>query len=222
MACTLRRDSEPPPLPRVICPRSALHLELRGPRCPGAPGACLPPVPRVLRCAGAPACPLPFGFWVLAVAIGCHPGGKWNPGRGGWWAADGAWSACGRVERAAPPPLCLLAAKAGPGAETETGLDNKSAVAFEKHRIRLRMAAGAWRDYHGSIHARLPFVHSCTAAAAVHEDLRRADARHERAARNLDQSFAFGAPGVGAGGHRHARRGRPSAREFLLSRAAVA
>jgi hypothetical protein len=38
----------------------------------------------------------------------------------------------------------LLAAKAGLGAETETGLDNKSAVAFEKHRIRLRMAAGAW------------------------------------------------------------------------------
>jgi hypothetical protein len=27
-------------------------------------------------------------------------------------------------------------------------LDNKSAAAFEKHRIRLRMAAGAWRDYH--------------------------------------------------------------------------
>jgi hypothetical protein len=34
-----------------------------------------------------------------------------------------------------------LAAKAGPGAQTETGLGNKSAVAFEKHRIRLRMAA---------------------------------------------------------------------------------
>jgi len=115
----------------------------------------------------------------------------------------------------------LLAAKAGPGAETETGLDNKSAVAFEKHRIRLRMAAGAWRDYHESIHARLPFVHSCTADAAVQEDLRRADERQERAARNLVQSFTFGAPGVG-GGHRHARRGRPSAREFLLSRAAVA
>jgi hypothetical protein len=69
----------------------------------------------------------------------------------------------------------LLAAKTGPGAETETGLDNKSAVAFEKHRIRLRMAAGAWRDYHESIHARLlPFVHSyqrcCTADAAVQED----------------------------------------------------
>jgi hypothetical protein len=58
-------------------------------------------------------------------------------------------------------PLNLLAAKAGPGAETETGLGNKSAVAFEKQRIRLlRMAAGAWRDYRGSIHARLPFVHS--------------------------------------------------------------
>jgi hypothetical protein len=57
-------------------------------------------------------------------------------------------------------------------------------VAFEKHRIRLRMAAGAWRDYHESIHARLPFVHSCTADAAVQEDLRRADERQERAARN--------------------------------------
>jgi hypothetical protein len=56
-----------------------------------------------------------------------------------------------------------LPSKAGPGAETETGLDNKSAVVFEKHRIRLRMAAGAWRDYHESIHARLPFVHPCTA-----------------------------------------------------------
>jgi hypothetical protein len=30
----------------------------------------------------------------------------------------------------------LLAAKAGPEVETETGLDKKSAVAFEKHRIR--------------------------------------------------------------------------------------
>jgi hypothetical protein len=119
------------------------------------------------------------------------------------------------------PQNLLAAAKAGPGAETETGLDNKSAVAFEKHRIRLRMAAGAWRDYRESIHARLPFVHSCTADAAVQEDLRRADERQERAARNLVQSFTSGATGVG-GGHRHARRGRPSAREFLLSRAAVA
>jgi hypothetical protein len=62
-------------------------------------------------------------------------------------------------------------------------------VAFEKHRIRLRMAAGAWRDYHESIHARLTFVHSCTADAAVQEDLRRADERQERVARNLVQSF---------------------------------
>jgi hypothetical protein len=29
----------------------------------------------------------------------------------------------------------LLATKAGPRAETETGLDNKSAAAFEKHHI---------------------------------------------------------------------------------------
>jgi hypothetical protein len=101
-------------------------------------------------------------------------------------------------------------------------LTTKSAVAFEKHRIRLRMAAGAWRDDHGSIHARLPFVHSCTADAAAQEDLRRADERQARApVRNLVQSFTFGAPGVG-GGHRHARSWRHSAREFLLSRASVA
>jgi hypothetical protein len=114
------------------------------------------------------------------------------------------------------PCVNLLAAKAktGPGAETtETGLDNKSAVAFEKHRIRLRMAAGAWRDCPWTattmnlftiyIHARarLPFVHSCTADAAVQEDLRRADERQERAARNLVQSFTFGAPGVGTATH---------------------
>jgi hypothetical protein len=37
-----------------------------------------------------------------------------------------------------------------------------------------QLAAGAWRDYHGPIHARLPFVHSCTPTdAAVQEDLRR-------------------------------------------------
>jgi hypothetical protein len=115
----------------------------------------------------------------------------------------------------------VLTAKAGPGAETETGLDTKSAVAVETHRIRLRMAAGAWRDYHGSIHARLPFVRSCTADAAVQDDLRRADERQERAARNLVQSFAFGAPGVG-GGHRHAQSWRHSDRGSLLPRASVA
>jgi hypothetical protein len=73
-------------------------------------------------------------------------------------------------------------------------------VAFEKHRIRLRMAAGAWRDYHEPIHARLPFVHSCTVDAAVQEDLRRADERQERTARNLVQSFTFGVWCVRGGG----------------------
>jgi hypothetical protein len=48
------------------------------------------------------------------------------------------------------------------------------------------------RHYHGSIHARLPFVRSCTADAAVQENLRRADERQERAARNLVQSLTFG------------------------------
>jgi hypothetical protein len=46
------------------------------------------------------------------------------------------------------------AASCIPEDEKETGLDNKSSVAFEKHRIRLRMAAGAWRV----INTRLPFV----------------------------------------------------------------
>jgi hypothetical protein len=93
----------------------------------------------------------------------------------------------------------LLAAKVGPGTEAETGLDNKSAVAFEKHRIRLRMAAGAWRDYHEPILMRLPFfVHSCTADAAVQEDLRRADERQQRGAQpRAVQSFASGASNVG-------------------------
>jgi hypothetical protein len=73
------------------------------------------------------------------------------------------------------------------------------------------MAAGAWRDYHESIHARLPFVRSCTADAAAQEDLRRADERQESAARNVVQSFTFGAPGVG-GGHHHARGWRQAVR----------
>jgi hypothetical protein len=54
----------------------------------------------------------------------------------------------------------LLAAKAGPGAETEeeTGLDNKSAVAFEKHRMH-RSGCG-WRREHGAITTNL-FTRAC-------------------------------------------------------------
>jgi hypothetical protein len=47
-------------------------------------------------------------------------------------------------------------AKAGPGAETETALDNKSAVAFEKHRIRLRMAGGGGMARIPRIYSRAP------------------------------------------------------------------
>jgi hypothetical protein len=72
------------------------------------------------------------------------------------------------------------------------------------------------------IYSRAPFVYSCTADAAVQEDLRRADERQEHAARNLVQSSSplVRQAGVG-GGHRHARSWRHSAREFLLSRASV-
>jgi hypothetical protein len=61
----------------------------------------------------------------------------------------------------------MFAARAGPEAEAETGLDSKPAAAYERHRIRLRMPAEAWRDYHGSTHTRLFFVHSSTDDAAT-------------------------------------------------------
>jgi hypothetical protein len=95
----------------------------------------------------------------------------------------------------------MFAARAGPEAEAETGPDSNPVAAYERHRIRLRMAAGAWRDYHESIHARLPFIHSSTDNAATQMELRRSDERQEHAARNPVESLAFGAPGVGGGHH---------------------
>jgi hypothetical protein len=50
-----------------------------------------------------------------------------------------------------------------------------------------------------------PLLHRADAAAQ--KDMRRADERQERAARNLVQSFAFGAPGVGVAGTAYARQG---------------
>ena len=43
----------------------------------------------------------------------------------------------------------MFAARAGPKVEAETGLDSNPAVAYERHRIRLRMDGGGgmgWRD----------------------------------------------------------------------------
>jgi hypothetical protein len=69
---------------------------------------------------------------------------------------------------------CLLihmfAARAGPEAEAEAGLDSKSAAAYERHHIRLRVVTGACRDDHGSIRARLLFIHSSTDDAAIQID----------------------------------------------------
>jgi hypothetical protein len=61
-------------------------------------------------------------------------------------------------------------------------------VAFEKHRIRLWMAAGAWRNYHEFIHARL--CPSSTPAPPTPLSKRTCGALtnsklQERAARNL-------------------------------------
>jgi hypothetical protein len=57
--------------------------------------------------------------------------------------------------------------------------------------------------------------------AAIQIELRRSDARQERTARNLVESFTFGDPGVGGG---HCLRGgcAPSARGFLIGPAQTA
>jgi hypothetical protein len=89
------------------------------------------------------------------------------------------------------------------------GLGSKSGGGLEKYRIRLRFAAGAWRNYRESIRTRLPFVHPCTADAAAQEELRRADERQERAARNLRQ-------GRGAGTATHDAGGTPLGSSYFL------
>jgi hypothetical protein len=99
-----------------------------------------------------------------------------------------------------------------------------------KYRIRLRMAAKAWRDIHESIHARLPFVHSYTTDAAVQEDLRRADEltrakSARRAAPRPAQSSTFcfcellraGGRGWGVGTTTREAGGSPRGRSYTFS-----
>jgi hypothetical protein len=77
------------------------------------------------------------------------------------------------------------------------------------------MAAGAWRDYHESIHARLPFLHSSTDDAVIQEELRRSAQRQRRSTgacsvQQPGQGACWGAP-----------RPRPRPRASARARAAT-
>jgi hypothetical protein len=78
----------------------------------------------------------------------------------------------------------LWAARRAPTAADDLGFTVPLAMAHERHCIRLRLAAGAWRDFSKSIRARLPFVHTSAMDAVVQVDLSRCDERTEREYRN--------------------------------------
>ena len=79
----------------------------------------------------------------------------------------------------------------------------KEATAYQRHRIRQRLATGAWRDFHENKIARLPYVDPSTEYARTLRHLQASDARW-RAEKNRAQSYTLGTQGVGgsAGGHR--------------------
>ena len=99
----------------------------------------------------------------------------------------------------------LWAARRAPTAADDLGFTVPLAMAHERHCIRLRLAAGAWRDFSKSIRARLPFVHTSAMDAVVQVDLSRCDERTEREYRNHADSFARG--NHGAGGRDRNQRG---------------
>ena len=99
----------------------------------------------------------------------------------------------------------LWAARRAPTAANDLGFTVSLAMAHERHCIRLRLAAGAWRDFSKSIRARLPFVHTSAMDAVVQVDLSRCDERTEREYRNHADSFARG--NHGAGGRDRNQRG---------------
>ena len=93
----------------------------------------------------------------------------------------------------------LWATRRAPKAADDLGFTLPLAMAHERHCIRLRLAAGAWRDFSKSIRARLPFVHTSAMDAVVQADLSRCDERTEREYRNHAESFARGNHGAGGG-----------------------
>jgi hypothetical protein len=93
---------------------------------------------------------------------------------------------------------------AAKGTAKEHGWQPKEATSDpQRHRIRQRLATGAWRDFHENEIARLPYMDPSTEYARTLRHLEAPDARW-RAEKNRAQSYALGTQGVGssAGGHR--------------------
>jgi hypothetical protein len=87
----------------------------------------------------------------------------------------------------------------------EHGWQLKEATAHQRqrHRIRQRLATGAWRDFHENKIARLSYVDPSTEYARTFRHLQASDARW-RAEKTRAQSYTLGTQGVSgsAGGHR--------------------
>jgi hypothetical protein len=71
----------------------------------------------------------------------------------------------------------------------ENGRQLKEATAHQRHRIRQRLATGAWRDFHENKTARLPYVDPSTEYARTLRHLQAPDARW-RAEKNRAQCVA--------------------------------
>jgi hypothetical protein len=89
----------------------------------------------------------------------------------------------------------------------EHGWQLKAASSYQRHRIRQRLATGAWRDIHEKKIARLPYVDPSIEHARTLLHLRASDARW-RAEKPRAQPYALVTQGVGgsAGGHRRCGR----------------
>ena len=70
-----------------------------------------------------------------------------------------------------------------------------STTAYQRHRMRQRLATGAWRDFHENKIARLPYVDPSTEYARTLRHLQASDARW-RAEKNRARSYALGTQGV--------------------------
>ena len=99
----------------------------------------------------------------------------------------------------------MCAARAAPDTAAQHGWTEKEATAYERYRIRQRLATGAWREFHENKTARLPFVNPSAEYARTLTTLRHSEDR-ARAQRNLAQAYSSGTAGVG-GTHTHNTHG---------------
>jgi len=101
--------------------------------------------------------------------------------------------------------IAMCAARAAPDTAAQHGWTEKEATAYERYRIRQRLATGAWREFHENKTARLPFVNPSAEYARTLTTLRHSEDR-ARAQRNLAQAYSSGTAGVG-GTHTHNTHG---------------